>query len=361
MWTKPYGSTGKDVSVVSFGGMRFDKNQDHETNAGVVRHAFDRGVNYFDTAPGYADSEDIFGVAFREMPRDEFLVATKSMKSDGAALRRELETSLRRMGVEKIDFFHIWCLKAPEEWEQRKSGGAVDAAMKAKAEGLVEHVVCSSHMAGPELREVLAEGYFEGVLLGYCAINFPYREEAVRAAGELGLGVVTMNPLGGGIIPQNRERFDFLRGPEDRSVVEAAVRFNVSHLEITSALVGFTTTDQVDEVVDAVEGFEPWPAERIDAVREQVVESFDELCTGCGYCLPCPQGVNIPRMMDAYNHKILQGGDQAIVNRLKWHWGLTLADAEACSLCGQCEPRCTQKLPIRKRMEEIQAIAGREE
>ena len=96
-------------------------------------------------------------------------------------------------------------------------------------------------MLGDEFKQVLAEGHFEGVTLGYCAINFPFRQAAVDAAGGRGLGVVTMNPLGGGLIPQQRRAAGFLRRPEDRSVVEAAIRFNISQPAITAALVGFTT------------------------------------------------------------------------------------------------------------------------
>jgi hypothetical protein len=356
MWTQPYGKTGKDISVIGCGGMRFADWNDIDAGAAVVRAAYERGVNYFDTAPYYCDdrSEEIFGAAFRHMDRDRFYCSTKCMDSDGGDLRASLERSLTRLGVETIDFFHIWCIIHWEQWDERRKGGAVAAAIKAKEEGLINHLVVSSHLPSEQLRRLLAEGPFDGVTVGYCAINFAYREQAVQAAADMGLGVVAMNPLGGGIIPRNAERFDFLRGERDDSVTQAAIRFCVSNPAVTSALVGFSTVEHVHEACDAVEGFHPYPPEHIESVREKVLEGFDELCTGCGYCLPCPQGVDVPRMMDAYNQKILAAGDDgAITSRLQAHWQLPPEHAASCSLCGACEERCTQRLPIRERLKHV--------
>jgi uncharacterized protein len=356
MWTKPYGQTGKNVSVVSFGGMRFGDPQDHDANAQIVLHAFQRGINYFDTAPWYCGdhSEDIMGAAFKHMPRDKFYCATKCMEAEGAKFRESLERSLKRLGVEKIDFMHIWCLVAPESWQQRKAGGAVAAARKAKEEGLVAHVVTSVHLSGEETADLLdAEGWLEGLTIGYNAVNFPFRGKALDAARDHNIGVVTMNPLGGGLIPTHAQRLDFLRAPGDRSVVEAAIRFNVSHPAITSALVGFSTKEQVDEAVAAVENFRAYPAEHIEKIKAQIGTAFEGLCTMCGYCTGCPVDVPITKYMDSYNYQILGEGDQGILDRLKWHWWMAPDQAAACTQCGICEEKCTQHLPIRERLEHI--------
>ncbi len=359
MLYKSYGNTGKEISAVSFGGMRFANPEDLQAEAKLVHYAHSKGINYFDTAPGYCNdnSELILGEAFKHMDRSTFYVSTKSNKPDGDELRKDLETSLERMGVEKIDFFHIWYVLSLEAWAQRIDGGAVAAAVKAKEEGLIEHLVVSSHMNGEDLKVMLAEGPFEGVTLGYCAINFPFRDEAVKAAGDMGIGVVTMNPLGGGLIPQQAERFDFIRGPQDNTVVDAAIRFNVSNPAVTSVLVGFSNEQHVDEAVAAVEDFQPYPQAHIDSMRSKILDSFEGLCTGCGYCLPCPEGVEIPKMMDAYNLRVcIDDQPKRIRNRLKWHWSMTPDHAGLCSQCGACEERCTQHLPIIQRLEEIAAL-----
>ncbi len=356
MLYKEYGKTGKKVSAIGFGGMRFTNPQNVDECAEIVFHAYDRGINYFDTAPHYCEdkSEDIMGAAIRQMKPGTFFTSSKSAKANGNKLRGDLERSLKRLGVDTIDFYHSWCLLSLESWEERKVGGAIKELQKAKEEGLIRHIAVSSHLQGEEIVRVLDEGVFQGVTLGYCAINFPYREAAVRRAGELGLGVVTMNPLGGGIIPMNPGRLAFLKTAGDRSVVEAALRFNVSNPQVTCALVGFSSKEHVDQAVAAMEGFQPYPLEQVEKIRDQILESFDQICTGCGYCLPCPEGVNIPQMMDVYNQKILRGGDvKHMQDQLRNHWSKPASHALLCSRCGICEDRCTQQLPIRDRLEEI--------
>ena len=359
---RPYGQTGKKISAIGFGGMRFPEPNEIEKSAELLLYANEKGITYFDTAPLYSEdkSQDIFGHAFKQMPRESFVVSTKCGAADGEEFRRSLETSLEKMGLEKIDFFNIWGLISAQQWEERKKGGALNALLKARDEGLVEHVVFSTHMTREEAESVFEEAIFEGVTLGYNAINFPLREQVVDSAGRHGIGVVTMNPLGGGMIPQHAERFDFIRSADDPDVVSAALRFILSNPSVTCALVGFASKAEIDQAVAVVENFTPLSAEHCATLKKKIGEKFEGLCTGCGYCLPCPQKLQIPRLMDAYNMRILQGPEpEKIANRLKYHWGLTPASAEGCTACGACEKACTQHLPIIERLEEI-VEAGRE-
>ncbi len=359
MRTKPYGRTGKNVTVISFGGMRFANPQDIDANADIVLHGFNKGINYFDTAPGYCGdkSEDIFGAAFRRMPREKFYCSSKCMADDGAQFRESLERSLKRLGVEQIDFFHIWCIVRPEQWKERHDGGAVAAAIKAKEEGLIGHVVTSVHLTGAETCEILKEDFIEGLTIGYNALNAPYREQALEFAQRHNLGVVTMNPLGGGAVPTHADRLAFLKAPGDADVVQASIRFNISHPAVTSALVGFTTKEHVDQAVAAAEGFEGYPSEHLEKVRTQLSDAFEGLCTMCGYCMNCcPNEVPISKLMESYNYKILEGEDQGILNRLRWHWWMPPETAADCMACARCEQKCTQHLPIRDRLKYIAAL-----
>jgi hypothetical protein len=138
-------------------------------------------------------------------------------------------------------------------------------------------------------------------------------------------------------------------------VTTAALRFVVSQPGITTALVGMTTKQHVDQAVAAVRDFQPYGPGHVETLKEQIQQQFDQLCTGCGYCLPCPEGVQVPQLMDAWNQKALHGQD-GVAGRLKWHWKLTPAAAEACVECGLCEQRCTQSLPIVERLKEIAAL-----
>jgi predicted aldo/keto reductase-like oxidoreductase len=92
--------------------------------------------------------------------------------------------------------------------------------------------------------------------------------------------------------------------------VQAAIRFNVSQPAITAALVGFAAKEEIDEAVAAVENFTPYPADHIERVKANIGANFEGFCTGCGYCLPCPAGLPIPKLMDVFNHRILEGTDE---------------------------------------------------
>ena len=362
---RTYGRTGVSVSAIGFGGMRFAKPDDTDACAALVRAAYDAGINYFDTAPGYGRSEEIFGAAFQSMKRSRarrpFHVATKSFGGTPADLRRDLETSLSRMGLDAIDFFHVWCVMDPADWRERVDGGVLKECERMRDEGLVRHVCVSSHMTGADIRAMLAEHDFEGLLLGYSVSNFAYREEGLAAAAERGLGVAVMNPLAGGVIPQNRERFDFVRTRPDETVAEAALRFLLNDPRITLALVGFAREEEIREAARAVDGFRPIPADAVGRIRSGLRASFDGLCTGCRYCEPCPAGIPVPKEMDAYNQYLLGGTPEKILDRLHWHWGIEAADepSSTCTDCGACEERCTQKLPIRERLRAIGGHARR--
>lgn len=357
MQYKEYGKTGKSVSVIGFGGMRFNKDgdsYDYDKCAEVVIKARELGINYFDTAPYYCDSnsESIFGRAFPKM-KEQFYVSTKSSEKDGSKLRAQLEDSLKNMGLQKVNFFHIWCILTMEDYQSRMvKGGAYEAALKAKEEGLIEHIVFSTHCNGDEIEQIIKQGGFEGVTLGYNILNSPYRQQGLKAAYEHGLGVATMNPLSGGLIPQKAEYFDFIRDKDDRTVVEAALRFNASHKEITTVLAGMGTIEEVVENVDVGNRIQPFSESKLAEIKDRLFSSMDKLCTGCRYCEQCPKNIEISKFMIAYNQRILGGPDEGL-NWMKWHWGMTTEDSNSCIDCKVCESKCTQHLPITERLKEI--------
>ena len=360
MLYRPYGRTGVSVSLLGFGGMRFGAIDDREASVALMVEAARAGVTYFDTAPGYfgGKSEETFGEAFREMRRLglPYLSATKTFSSTEAEIRGQVETQLARLGIPAINFYHAWCITTRKDWEDRKAKGIVPALRKLKEEGLVRHVCVSSHLVGDEIRELLMEGIFEGVLFGYSAYNMRSREKAFEAIAARNLGCAVMNPLGGGLIPQNPDLFSFLKSRDDESVTQAALRFLFSDPRISTVLVGFSNVSQLREAVAAVERFTPMAADEIAGIKARLGERFLELCTGCGYCDDCPQGIPVPRLMEAYNHKRLRGRDTAVTERLAWHWSVGPEEAAKCTACGQCEEACTQHLPIIERLEEIAAM-----
>jgi uncharacterized protein len=360
---RAYGQLGIDVSVLGFGGMRFPDHEDVDGAATLVKAAYDAGVNYFDTAIGYGKSEELFGAAFKEMQKTRaakpFYVSSKTFAADEASVRKDLDTSLKRMGLNYLDFYHVWCVMSPDAWKERKTKGVLQAFEKIKAEGLIKHIVISTHMAGADIGGMLNDYPFDGILLGYSAMNFAYREAGIAAAAAKGMGVVVMNPLGGGIIPRHADRFGFVKSRPEETVVEGALRFLINDPRITVVLVGLSTLQQLDEAVRAFDGFQPIAGSRMKKIRAGVKQAFNELCTGCRYCDQCPEGIPIPKLMDAYNHYMLSGKPQDMLNRLRWHWSINPPDApwKRCVECGKCEAECTQHLPIIQRLKEIGAQA----
>jgi len=382
MWYKQYGSTGKAVSTIGFGGMRFPKlsadkpDYDFDACAEIVHEACRQGINYVDTAPYYCDdkSELIVGHAFAQRKAQGLelpYVSTKSGEKDGAKLRAQLETSLKRLGVPKITFFHIWCVLNLDDYRSRLvPGGAYEAAKKAQSEGLIDHVVFSTHCNGAEIETMVNDRLFEGITLGYNILNFRFRQQGLEACQRHNLGVVTMNPLGGGLIPHRGEKLAFLKAAGDPSVIESALAFNASHEAITVVLPGMGSVAEVAQnaavghalgeqarVPDAPRVFDLFVKARKTELEGHMHSALDTLCTGCQYCLPCPQDITIPKFLLSYNETIF-GKPSDTLGMMKGHWGITADEAARCVECGACEDRCTQHLPIIGRLKEIVASAA---
>jgi predicted aldo/keto reductase-like oxidoreductase len=161
-----------------------------------------------------------------------------------------------------------------------------------------------------------------------------------------------MNPLGGGIIPSYPDKFEFVKTQKDESVTEGALRFLLNDKRISTLLVGIANEKELTEALQALDGFNPISSETIEKIRSSLKESFNEMCTNCGYCNICPHKIPTPKLMEAFNHFILSGEPQKMLDRLKWHWDLPIdCDVfDKCIECGACESKCTQKLPIIERL-----------
>lgn len=364
-----YGKTGISVSAVGFGGMRFDESKSHEENAQLLLYAQSKGINYFDTAPTYCSdtSEDIFGIAMKQMAgsRDSYYVTSKGMPVDfdtADLARAGVEKSLKRLNVERLDFYHVWCIRRMDQYElAMKKGGQYEGLLKCKEEGLIDNIVISTHLPGGQVKEIIERGEFEGVLLGVNILNFPYRWEGVEAAHEAGLGVVAMNPLCGGRIPQCEKDLGFL-AEDDHTPTEAALRFCIGCPQITVTLVGFTMQEHIDMACKVAESAKALTGEEIDRIAGRLSESMNAVCTGCGYCMKsCPENIAVANYMQVYNDKALfKRSEKQMLDKLKEEriWGMLVdrvADAGDCFECAACEEACTQHLNIVERLKEIDA------
>lgn len=386
MLYREYGKTGKSISLLSFGGLRF-ADEDTRDEAGLarcvelVKHAASLGVNYFDTAPNYCNSQSeiIFGRAFREISSPVY-VATKSTilaEKTAAAVRWRVETSLERLGLEKIHFFNMWAIIDMDQYRAvMAKGGPYEGAMKAKEEGLVEHVAFSTHCTGDEIAQIVEDGCFEGVTIGYNALNYRYRRKGLEAAHRHGLGVIVMNPLHGGLIPSGHDHFDFLAQQPDEDPITSALRFVASHEEVTSVLSGMKDRQEVDMNVAALSDSTRLGPGRIRDLERTSAVANDHLCTTCRYCDGCPVDLPLYKYMDAYNMSMLgpahehDGDSEAscperakaarVFEKLKMDWReLPRFDSNPCIQCGECESKCTQHIGIIRNLEIMFSWGGR--
>lgn len=361
-----YPGTDKQVSVVGFGGLRFDPQKTNEENAELVLYAYEKGINYFDTAPGYCDdrSEAIFGIAFRKLlaqGKGDFYVSTKSKPKMCPTREKVIEAvrhSLDVLGVEKIHFYHVWCLRNMEQYELcMEPGGQYEGLLWCQQQGWIEHLCFSSHQPGEEVVQVLKEHKFTGVTMGINLLNFPYRWKGVEYAHNHGYGVVAMNPLSGGTIPAHEKELAFLAGPGE-TATQAALRFNIHSPEITISLVGFGKKEDIDEACRIAQEGEAFTQEDLKKITQRLDGSTNAICTGCGYCRVCPKGINIPGYMLLYNEKQMFGKSEeemvSMVYGLEYYnyTANTIGRAVDCIGCRKCEQECTQHLPIVQRLKE---------
>jgi predicted aldo/keto reductase-like oxidoreductase len=369
MFYKKFGNTGDLVSAIGFGAMRYDETEDFKTGryekcAELPLFALEKGINYWDTAPFYCEDkcETITGIALSQVKRSDVFITSKinlfylgddqnkDISSD--TFRRRLDTSLRRLKTDYIDFYYMWCMLTPDTWAQHMEK-LYDFFAQAKAEGLIKHIAVSSHMQGNQNIKIVDSNKFEAMMIGYNVLNYQFRQEGLKRAYDKGIGVVAMNPLGGGILLNRPDLFGYLTEGTEQTIAQAALRFVASHKEITVTLVGCTKTEQIESAAAAVTQLTEKDADEI--LREDAVNriTLNNLCTGCSYCRECPNKIEIPKYMDAYNQYILTGNKSEIKERTIEHWGLAREIAANCTACGRCEKSCTQHLPIIQRLKEI--------
>ena len=383
MHYRPYGSTGRDVSMLGFGAMRLPAHEDgtcdYDASVPLLRRGIDLGINYIDTARGYISgtSEVAVGKAIRGYDRQRLFVVTKIPSNDiqnsvGREWRRQLDEQLRRFDTEYLDMILFHGLR----WESfqehlSKPGYALEAARRAQAEGLVRHVGFSSHDTAEHIVKLIETGEFEGVLLQYNFLD-GHNLPAIRAAARAGMGVTVMGPVAGGrlgvpgAVAMPGEGMEALRLPD------LALRYVWGTEGVTVALSGMNAEQQIDENVASAEssaGMSDADRDRIRSILERNKRLTELYCTACGYCMPCPNDVNIPenfRFMnwhrvwgltaeakDAYA-KLGEDGFFAAWSSQK----ITGLSAEHCIQCGVCEPKCPQNIPIRKQMLEVAEALG---
>lgn len=366
MQYRPLGNSDLSISILGMGCMRLpildgdESRIDEERATALLQRAIERGINYFDTAYPYhqGHSETFLGRALeREGLRDKVLLASKlpswAIETRGD-FDRYLGEQLQRLRTERIDCYLLHALKA-DWWHKLYELGVLDFLDKAIADGRIGCAGFSFHDELPLFKEIV-----DAYDWSFCQIQYNYMDEEIQAgrigleyAAAKGLGVLVMEPLRGGHLarpaPAELQAL-WDRAAVNRSPAEWALRWVWNRPEVTGLLSGMNELAQVDENCRIADQARPDSLTTeelalIGAVRDQLRQRIKVPCTACGYCLPCPAGVNIPRIFSIYNDCFIYG-DRGFPHRI---YTITMNAAEVasnCTRCGQCEAACPQRIAI---------------
>ena len=360
---------GDKLSALGFGCMRLpmlDGEIDEKRAIAQIREAIDNGVNYVDTAWPYHDgeSEPLLGKALRDGYREKVKIATKLpswMVESRESMDEFLNAQLEKLGTDHIDYYLVHALSGPS-WNTLENLGVKDFLDQAQKDGRIINPGFSFHGLSEDFQPII-----DAYPWVFCQIQYNYLDQEFQAgtkglkyAASKDIGVIIMEPLRGGNLalpdapPAIAELWD--QADVKRPPVEWALRWVWNHPEVTVVLSGMNREEQVSQNMaiadDAVaNSLSPAELELIDRVGVTYRELMQVGCTGCGYCMPCPAGVQIPTCFDLFN-KLHMFGNLAEAKRFynSFASGAVLQRepgfASQCVECGMCLEKCPQQINI---------------
>jgi predicted aldo/keto reductase-like oxidoreductase len=367
---------GDELSILGFGCMRLaskaDGSIDEERATKQVRYAIDHGVNYVDTAWPYhmEQSEPFLGRALADEYREKVKLATKLpswMLNCREDMDYFLNSQLEKLKSDHIDYYLVHSLVG-ELWDKVEKLGVADFLDKAKADGRITNAGFSFHGAGKDFKRIVDAYDWD-----FCQIQYNFLDEKNQAgtkgleyAASKGLGVIIMEPLRGGMLashvpPAVKEIWD--EAPTKRTAAEWALRWVWNHPEVTVVLSGMNDEKHIQENLAVAD--KAYPNSLTEAELQLVKRAerkYRELmkagCTGCRYCMPCPEGVNIPVCFELYNSLHMSGNaDEAKFLYAAMLSGILslgeLGLASQCVQCGKCLEKCPQHLEIPTILESV--------
>ena len=324
------GRTELMVTAISFGALPIQRCSMEEAGP-VLKAALDKGINFFDTARAYTDSEEKIG---RHIAKDRgrYYLASKSLSRDKQGLKQDLDTSLSNMKTDYLDLYQIHNIKNTEELNSVLApGGALEGLLEEQQKGRVRFIGVTGHNYGA-LAEAVSGGRFDTVQAPYNIVEQQAAESLFPLARRLDMGLIAMKPLGGGQLEQ----------------IQSALRF-VLEQEALVAIPGMDRLEHLEENLIVAEQPRPLSTQERAALEEEARIAGKSFCRRCGYCLPCPVGLNIPQIFIfrlQYNRYGMTGSTPGRYAQLP-------VKASACIKCGICENRCPYNLPVREWMAEM--------
>ncbi len=359
------------LSALGYGCMRFTRKGggiDIDKAERELMAAIDGGVNYLDTAYIYPGSEAAVGqILERNHARDRVYLATKLPQyliKSRAGIEKTFQEELSRLRTDHIDYYLMHMITDAGSWRKLEALGIREWIAEKKASGQIRHIGFSFHGSTDIFLEVLNAYDWE-----FCQIQYNYMDEhsqagrrGLEAARAKGVPVIIMEPLRGGrlvnLLPKEaRERIE--ANPRGWSAAEWAFQWLWDQPGIAVTLSGMNSLPMVEENLRAagrsgMGTLTPEDFALIEGVKADLNGKIRVGCTGCGYCMPCPQGVDIPASFRCLNEIEIEGKFGA----MKEYWQVTAVrknpgTASRCVGCGKCERHCPQSLPIREKLKEV--------
>jgi len=361
MQYRTLGKTGLKVSVIGFGAIKLPQISEKQASD-VINRALDLGINFIDTARNYGDSERKIGLAIKGR-RDECYIATKTGSRTYKEAMKDLKTSLKELQTDHIDLWQLHNVCDEKRWREVTSpGGALEAAIRAKEEGMVDHIGISFHRALDVMRKAIKCGEFETIMVLYNPLDEENTgREIIPLAYEHGLGVIAMKPLSGGTLTlplSDKEREEKHRSPDDEwfdPIVRGCLRYVISNPAVSTVIPGMRFTWEVEENAKCAD-MPPITEDEKDALIREIGKlrktyKYSQECLRCGYCLKvCPQGIQIPEVFRAvyvykgYPEETREMGIQ-IYQSLE-------TSPEECIECESCVEECPAGINIPERLKE---------